>query len=240
MPTNSPILPFLVLTMAGGCGVSNLMKRAGNNSWVCVQTGLEGGGKREGGDARGGEVESRHWCPCQNEGQRARERAALTATTSPKWLPVKAPEKKETLRAWITAVTPLWLTGVSSCEVPQRQAWLQSARASWNGQQGWALGLWGPPVCYRRIWRLNWGGGQECTTSVTPNLIGFWTVYLFPHVFIPVCSLSLFDWVRGLGLDYPRRGCEPRCVCLHTRTSARPDWGWLRFGLRGWKKSCFN
>lgn len=36
MPTNSPILPFLVLTMAGGCGVSNLMKRAGNNSWVCV------------------------------------------------------------------------------------------------------------------------------------------------------------------------------------------------------------
>lgn len=45
MPTNSPILPFLVLTMAGGCGVSNLMKRAGNNSWVCVQTGLEGGGR---------------------------------------------------------------------------------------------------------------------------------------------------------------------------------------------------
>lgn len=169
MPTNSPILPFLVLTMAGGCGVSNLMKRAGNNSWVCVQTGLEGGGKREGGDARGGEVESRHWCPCQNEGQRARERAALTATTSPKWLPVKAPEKKETLRAWITAVTPLWLTGVSSCEVPQRQAWLQSARASWNGQQGWALGLWGPPVCYRRIWRLNWGGGarvhDKCDTK---------------------------------------------------------------------------
>lgn len=32
VPTNSPILPFLVLTMAGGCGVSNLMKRAGNNS----------------------------------------------------------------------------------------------------------------------------------------------------------------------------------------------------------------
>lgn len=32
MPTNSPILPFLVLTMAGGCGVSNLMKQAGNNS----------------------------------------------------------------------------------------------------------------------------------------------------------------------------------------------------------------
>lgn len=32
MPTNGPILPFLVLTMAGGCGVSNLMKQAGNNS----------------------------------------------------------------------------------------------------------------------------------------------------------------------------------------------------------------
>lgn len=32
VPTNWPILPFLVLTMAGGCGVSNLMKQAGNNS----------------------------------------------------------------------------------------------------------------------------------------------------------------------------------------------------------------
>lgn len=32
MPTNAPILPFLVLTMAGGCGVSNLMKQPENNS----------------------------------------------------------------------------------------------------------------------------------------------------------------------------------------------------------------
>lgn len=32
MPTNVPILPFLVLTMAGGCWVSNLMKQSGNNS----------------------------------------------------------------------------------------------------------------------------------------------------------------------------------------------------------------
>lgn len=31
-PTNGPILPFLVLTKAGGCGLSNLMKKARNNS----------------------------------------------------------------------------------------------------------------------------------------------------------------------------------------------------------------
>lgn len=29
---NTLALPFPVLTMAGGCGVSNLMKQAGNNS----------------------------------------------------------------------------------------------------------------------------------------------------------------------------------------------------------------
>lgn len=87
MPTNVPILPFLVLTMAGGCGVSNLMKQSGNNSWVCVWKW----GWRWGRGGRG--VESRHKCPCESQGQ-AIERAALTATTSPKWLPVKAPEKE--------------------------------------------------------------------------------------------------------------------------------------------------
>lgn len=61
MPTNSPILPFLVLTMAGGCGVSNLMKRTGNNSWVCVEMGNGGGQKG------GRRVESRHKCPCQGQ-----------------------------------------------------------------------------------------------------------------------------------------------------------------------------
>lgn len=37
MLTNSAILPFSVLTMAGWCRVSNLIKQdEANNSWVCV------------------------------------------------------------------------------------------------------------------------------------------------------------------------------------------------------------
>lgn len=49
MPTNGPILPFLVLTMAGGCRVSNLMERAAKQQLsVC-------------GGAGG---ESRDKCPC--------------------------------------------------------------------------------------------------------------------------------------------------------------------------------
>lgn len=46
------------------------------------------------------------------------ERASLTATTSLKWLPVKAPEK-ETVVSRLTAFSPLWLTVVSSCQIPQ-------------------------------------------------------------------------------------------------------------------------
>lgn len=88
MPTNSLILPFLVLTMAGGCGVSNLMKQAGNNSWVCVEI-------RVGGVERGGEGEG--WVKTQvslSKPRPEREGAALTATTSPKWLPVRAPGRE--------------------------------------------------------------------------------------------------------------------------------------------------
>lgn len=37
MLTNSAILPFSVLIVAGWCGVSNLIKQdVANNSWVCV------------------------------------------------------------------------------------------------------------------------------------------------------------------------------------------------------------
>lgn len=57
MPTNSPILPFLVLTMAGGCGVSNLMKQAGEQQLSVCGSGV-----------RGGLVVGvlRHKCPCQS------------------------------------------------------------------------------------------------------------------------------------------------------------------------------
>lgn len=56
-----------------------------------------------------------------------------------------------------------------------------------------------------------WARGQSCTGNVTPNLIGFWGVYLFPRVFIRHC-LSLFNWEGGLGLDYPGRVWAPQCL----------------------------
>lgn len=51
-------------------------------------------GNGVGGVERGREGLSQDTSVLVKAGARERERAALTATTSPKWLPVKAPEKE--------------------------------------------------------------------------------------------------------------------------------------------------
>lgn len=190
-PTNSPILPFLVLTMAGGCGVSNLMKQAGNNSWVCVEMGLEGAGgggwvktqvslSKPGPGQREREL---HWPQqraqnvCQSSSQSSWKRdsgvsALYSEHESPVW-PVWAHARSLRRAGRLDSNKPEW-------------AWIGSSAELWVSE---ASSLLEPDF-------------EGCTGSVTPNLIGFWTVYLFPHVFIPR-SLSLFDWVGGLELDYP-------------------------------------
>lgn len=81
MPTNSPILPFLVLTMAGGCGVSNLMKQAGEQQLSVCGSEVRGGLKGVGGGVKT-QVSLSKQDP-------DRESAALTTTTDQKWLPGK-------------------------------------------------------------------------------------------------------------------------------------------------------
>lgn len=146
MPTNSPILPFLVLTMAGGCRVSNLMKPAENNSWVCVEMVGRGGGGRG--------RESRHKCPCQSQGQR-------DSCTDSNNEPNKTQEK-ETAAIFLTfhlsehepllSVLSGWLEGARERSARQagRQAWLQQAWVIWDRQQGCARPL-RPSVCSSRI-----------------------------------------------------------------------------------------
>lgn len=94
-PTSSPILPFLVLTIAGGCGVSNLMKQAGNNSWVCVETGLEGEG------------ESRHKCPCQSRG--ARRESCSDCNNKPKMAASRSSGKRDSVSESLLSHLSGWL-----------------------------------------------------------------------------------------------------------------------------------
>lgn len=136
MPTNSPILPFIVLTMAAGCGVSNLMKRTGNNSWVCVEMGDGRGVKR----VVVGGGESRHKCPCQDQ-----TREGLTTTTSPKWHQSQLQEKR--CRCLITENRHRHSSLLDWCELmrdppdgQEGRAGLKKARVSWTSQQYAALG----------------------------------------------------------------------------------------------------
>lgn len=213
MPTNSPILPFLVLTMAGGCGVSNLMKRTGNNSWVCVEMGNGGGQKG------GRRVESRHKCPCQGQTREGElhwpQQQAQNGCQS---------KLQKTRRRCLCALSENHRRHSSLvvwCELMRDPSGGQGGRLDLN-RLGWAgigsraelWGLWGRQFVIAGF--DGWVEGQNCTRRVTPNLIGFWNVYLFPHVFIPR-SLALFDWVGGLGLDYPRRWTR---VCLFAHKDA--------------------
>lgn len=118
MPTNSPILPFLFLTMAGGCGVSNLMKLTENNSWVCEEMGWGGEGVKT-------------QVSLSKPGPR-RERAAVTAATSTKnRCQTKLKEEKETAAIFLTFHPPEHEPRLSSLP-----GWLKRARVS--SRPGWA------------------------------------------------------------------------------------------------------
>lgn len=170
-----------------------------------------------------------------------RERAALIATTSPKWLPVKAPEKE-------TVVSQPYSLSVNHCCHPSLVDWCELMPDP-SGRLDSYKPDWAEPGSRAELWVSEAPGlleqdlkGQNCMRNVTPNLIRFWTVYLFPHVFIPR-SLSLFDWVGGLGLDYPRRWCEPESVCLHTGTCTWPGRSWPSnspFNPFGWENEVFR
>lgn len=183
MPTNRPILPFLVLTMAGGCGVSNLMKQAGNNSWVCVCGNGVGG--------RG--VKSRHKCPCQSR-SRTREKDALTATTSPKWLPVKALKKEKRQRCLserdsLPSLLSGWL---------RRAELEQAARLSFGVSE--APSLLEPD--FERLSRVPKTVRGKCDTKSHRIL----NRLLISSCFHPSLRLSVWLGWGGLGLDYPRKG----------------------------------
>lgn len=184
MPTNRPILPFLVLTMAGGCGVSNLMKQAGNNSWVCVCGNGVGG--------RG--VKSRHKCPCQSR-SRTRERERCTdRNDEPKMAASQSFKKrKETavsLWAWLTAVTPLWLT-----------------EAGWAGTGSTVelRGLWGPEFVRAGFWKAE-PSAKNCTGKCDTKSHRILNRLLISSCFHPSLRLSVWLGRGGLGLDYPRKG----------------------------------
>ncbi len=146
MPTNSPILPFLVLTMAGGCGVSNLMKQAGNNSWVCVEMGLEGEKRQRG--RRG--IESRHKCPCQSRGPAWERESCTDRDKEPKMAASQSSRKGDGgVSAPLSECESLlsgWMVWAHARSLRQagRQAQLQWARLNWNRQRGKASGLRGP------------------------------------------------------------------------------------------------
>lgn len=115
----------------------------------------------------------------ERERQKERGRAALTITTSPKWLPVKVTEKE----AWITAVASLW------CELmkgPPGSTRINSAEL--EEAQGWAVDLWG-----LQFLRAGFESSKLCEKRETQS----YRILNCLHVSSRLQSFTLFSWLTG-------------------------------------------